>query len=93
MQRKDSNDKVRFQAIESIAMLGDERILPKIWAIVYSGYADDRIIGIRAMGALGTAKAKDVLITKLDDEVLEVRLAAAEQLGKLKDPIGEPEVV
>jgi HEAT repeat protein len=92
LQRKDSSDKVRFQAVEAIAMLGDERILPKLWAIVYSGYADDRIVGIRAMGALGTAKAKDVLITKLDDELLEVRIAAAEQLGKFGDPIGEPEV-
>jgi HEAT repeat protein len=93
LQREDSSDKVRFQAVESIAMLGDERILPKLWAIVYSGYADDRIVGIRAMGALGTTKAKDVLITKLDDDILEVRLAAAEQLGKLNDPIGEPEVL
>jgi len=93
LQRKDSSDMVRFNAVEAIAMLGDERIFPKLWAIVYSAYADDRIIGIRAMGALGTSKAKEVLITKLDDDVLEVRLAAAEQLGKLKDPIGEPEVL
>ncbi len=93
LQRKDSSDMVKFQAMEAIAMLGDEQIFPKLWAIVYSGYADDRIIGIKAMGALGTSKAKDVLITKLDDDVLEVRLAAAEQLGKLKYPIGEPEVI
>ncbi len=93
LQSKDSSDKVRFQAVEAIAVLGDERIFPKLWAIVYSGYADDRIIGIRAMGALETAKAKDVLVTKLDDDILEVRLAAAEQLGKHGDPIGEPEVL
>lgn len=93
LRHRDSSDKVKFQAVEAIAMLGDDRILPKLWAIVYSGYADDRIIGIRAMGALGTAKAKDVLITKLDDDVLEVRLVAAEQLGKLGDRIGEAEVL
>ena len=93
LQRKDSSDKVRFNAVEAIAVLGDERILPKLWAIVYSGYADDRIMGIRAMGTLGTPQAKDVLITKLDDDVLEVRLAAAEQLGKFGDPIAEPEVL
>jgi HEAT repeat protein len=93
LQRKDSSDKVRFNAVEAIASLGDERILPKVWAIVYSGYADDRIAGIRALGALKTVKAKDVLITKLDDEILEVRLAAAGQLGRLNDPIGEPEVL
>jgi apolipoprotein N-acyltransferase len=93
LQSKDSSDKVRFQAVEAIAVLGDERIFPKLWAIAYSGYADDRIIGIRAMGALKTVKAKDVLVTKLDDDILEVRLAAAEQLGKLNDSTGEPEVL
>jgi len=93
LQRKDSSDKVRFNAVEAIAVLGDERILPKLWAIVYSGYADDRIMGIQAIGALGTSQAKEVLITKLDDDVLEVRLAAAEQLGKFGDPIAEPEVL
>ena len=90
---EDSDDKVRFQAAEAIAMLGDEKIFPRLWATVFSYYADDRIMGIRAMGALGTTKAKDVLITKLDDDILEVRLAAAEQLGMLGYATGEPEVL
>jgi HEAT repeat protein len=89
---KDSDDKVQFQVVEAKARLGDEKIFPKLWAIVLSSYADDRIMGIRAMGALGSEKAKQVLITKLDDDVLEVRLAAAEQLGMLSDKTGEPEV-
>ncbi|MHC4363032.1 MAG: HEAT repeat domain-containing protein, partial [Planctomycetota bacterium] len=91
--REDSDFKVRFQAAESIAMLGDERVFPKVWATVLSAYADDRIMGIRAMGALGTPKAREVLVTKLDDDVPEVRLAAAAQLGMLGDPTGEPEVL
>ena len=90
---KDSSDKVRFQALEARARLGDGDVLQRLWAIVYSAYADDRIMGVRAMGTLGTSKAKDILITKLDDDVLEVRLAAAEQLGMLRDPIGETQVV
>jgi len=90
---KDSDDKVKFQAVESRARLGDEKVFPKLWAIVLSSYADDRIMGIRAMGALGTEKAKDVLATKLDDELPEVRLAAAEQLGALGDKRGEKEVL
>lgn len=93
LQRKDSSDKVRFNAVEAIAMLGDEKILPKLWAMVYSGYADDRVVGIRAMGALGTSQAKEVLITKLDDDILEVRLAAAQQLGKFGETAAEPEVL
>jgi len=90
---KNSSDKVRFQILEARARLGDEEVLQKLWAIVYSAFADDRIMGIRAMGLLGTSKARDILITKLDDTVLEVRLAAAEQLGKLQDRIGETEVL
>lgn len=93
MRDENSEDKVRYQAAESIAMLGDERIFRKIWAILISVYADDRVLAIRAMGALGTKQAKDVLITKLDDDVLEVRLTAAEQLGILGESVGEPEVL
>jgi HEAT repeat protein len=91
--REDSNYMVRLKAAEAIARLGDEHIFRNLWAAVFSGYVEDRIIGIRAMGALGTAGARDVLVTKLDDEILEVRLAAAEQLGMLGDVTGEPEVL
>lgn len=93
LRHRDSADKVVLQVAESIAMLGDERIYPKLWSRLISAYADDRVIGIRAMGALGTAEAKNALVTMLDDPVLEVRLAAAEQLGKRGEPIGEPEVL
>jgi len=85
LQQPDSTDRVLLQAVESIAMLGDQRIYPKLWTRLISAYADDRMVGIRAMGALGTEEAKNALITTLDDAVLEVRLAAAEQLGKLGD--------
>ncbi|MHC4440002.1 MAG: HEAT repeat domain-containing protein, partial [Planctomycetota bacterium] len=88
-----STDKVKFQILEARARLGDEEVLKKLWAIVYSAFADDRIMGIRAIGLLGTSKARDILVTKLDDTVLEVRLAAAGQLGKLQDRIGEAEVL
>jgi len=92
LQQPDSSDKVLLQAAESIAMLGDQRIYPKLWTRLISAYADDRMVGVRAMGALGTEEAKNALITTLDDAVLEVRLAAAEQLGKLGNPVGEPAV-
>jgi HEAT repeat protein len=88
-----SSDKVRFQALEARAKLGDEDVLQRLWAIVLSGYADDRVMGIRAMGALGTRKAKEIIMTKLDDPVLEVRLVAAEQLGMLGDQTGESQVL
>lgn len=90
---KNSSDKVRFQALEARAKLGDEDVLQRLWAIVLSAFADDRVMGIRALGALGTRKAQEILVTKLDDPVLEVRVVAAEQLGMLGDATGEPEVL
>jgi HEAT repeat protein len=93
LRRTDSTDKVVLQAAEAIAMLRDQRIYPKLWTRLISAYADDRVMGIRAMGALGTAEARNALTTMLDDAVPEVRLAAAEQLGKLGDRIGEAEVL
>jgi len=93
LQHKDSDYKVRFNAVEAIAMLGDERIYPKAWANLINIHGEDKITGIRAMGALGTEEAKNALITKLDDDVLEVRLAAAEQLGMLRETTGEAEVL
>jgi HEAT repeat protein len=92
LQRPDSADKVVFQALESIALQHDERIYQRLWSRLISKYADDRLLGIRAMGALGTEQAKNAIITMLDDNILEVRLAAAEQLGKLGEPIGEATV-
>ena len=93
LRREDSSDMVVLQAAESIARLGDRRIYPKLWTRLISTYADDRMIGISAMGALGTEEAKNAIITMLDDPVLEVRLAAAEHLGKLGDPVGESVVL
>ncbi len=93
MRDDNSDDKTRFQAAEAIATLGDEKIYPKLWTMLISVYADDRVMGIRAMGALATAHAQNAIITMLDDPVIEVRLTAAEQLGMLGDTIGQPEVL
>lgn len=93
LRRPESGDMVRFQTAESLARLGDERIYPKLWTMLISKYADDRVMGIKAMSELKTLQAKDALVTMLDDKVVEVRLAAAEQLGAFKDPVGEPVVL
>lgn len=93
LRNRDSDDKVRFQAVEAMARLGDERVYSRLWAMLISAYADDRAMGVRAMGALGTGQAKNAMITMLDDDILEVRLTAAEQLGMLGYTAGEPEVL
>ena len=88
-----SDDRVRFNVAEAIARLGDEKIYQRLWAMLISAYADDRVFGIRAMGALNTLQARDALLTMLKDDVVEVRLVAAEQLGSMKDITGEKVVL
>lgn len=94
LNAKDSSDKVRMQAVESIARLGDAQMYrSKLWALQISKFADDRVIGIQGMGALNTAESRDAIATMLQDDVLEVRLAAAEQLARLGDKRGEGQVL
>jgi len=93
MRDETSDEKVILNSIEAIARLGDEKIYQKIWAMLISAYADDRVCGIRAMGALGTTQARDSLLTMLKDDLTEVRLVAAEQLGNLGDIAGEKVVI
>ena len=85
--------KVQVQAVESIAMLKDEKIYQKLWALMISKYVDDRIMGVRAMGALGTLEAKSALVKMLGDDIDDVKLCAAYELGKLNSKTGLPEVL
>lgn len=89
LHNQDSGDKVKLAAIEAVARLGDERIYERIWSLLISKHPDDRVIGIRAMGALKTIQSRDAIITMLDDEVWMVRLVAAEQLGRMGYQTGE----
>jgi HEAT repeat protein len=93
MQDRNSDDKVAYQSAEAIATLGDKRIFQKLWTMLISAYRDVRTMGVIAMGKLKTPEAKNALIRMLDDDVLEVRLVAAEQLGAFRDPIGESKVL
>ena len=91
---EDSTDKVRMQAVESLARLGDERLYrSKLWALQISKFADDRVMGIRGMGALNTPESRNAIATMLQDDILEVRLAAAEQLARLGDNRGENHIL
>ena len=85
----DSSDTVAFNAVEAIARIGDDKIYSKIWTMLISVYADDRYMGVYAMGAFGGVKGANAIITLLDDDVVEVRLTAAEELGMLGDKSGQ----
>lgn len=89
----DSSSRVQIQAAESIAVMGDKKIYETLWTLLISKYADERAMGIRAMGALRTDDARIAIATMLEDDVPEVRLCAAEQLGRLGDRSGEGEVI
>jgi HEAT repeat protein len=93
LQMPDSSDNVKFQAVESIAMLKDERIYQKALAMSISAYIQDRVVAAKALGALGTSQAAQTLLTLLDDDIVEVRLKAAEQLGALGYASGESAVI
>lgn len=90
----DAQDKVHLQAVDSLAMMKDVQIYKsKLWPLLISKFADDRVMGIRGMGALGSKEAIDAIITCLKDDVLEVRLVAAEELGKLGNTRGMEQLV
>jgi HEAT repeat protein len=94
MRDENSSYLVKIQAAEAIANLGDDRILhSKLWPLLISKHADDKIIGIGAMAALGAPDAKNAIMTMLMDEMLEIRLYAAGQLGKLGDVSGTEHVL
>jgi HEAT repeat protein len=84
----DSSNAAAFNATEAIAKIGDEKIYKKIWAMLISVYADDRYMGVQAMASFGGTRGANAIISLLDDEIPQVRLSAAGQLGVLKDPSG-----
>lgn len=88
-----SSDGVKIQSIEALARLKDEKVYPKIWAMLINTNSDDKVYGVEAMGYFGTEKARGAIISVLSDPIPEIRLAAARQLGKLGDPSAEKEVL
>ena len=94
LSRNENSDPVKYQTVQAIAMLGDRKVTQKLWALLISKYAEDRIDGVRAMGALGGEEALGALLANsLEDQVVEVRLAAAEQLAGMGENSGESVVI
>lgn len=89
MRDENSGVQARIQAVEALAMCKDDNIYKsKLWALLISKHPDDRVMGIRSMGHLGTLDAKNAILTMLEDDLIEVRLCAAEQLSKMGDQSG-----
>jgi HEAT repeat protein len=92
---EESNYLSKIQAIEAIAMLGVDNDLAykRLWPLLLSKHGDDRISGIRGMRELNTSESKTAIGTMLIDDMLEVRLFAAYQLGRMRDFSGKNEIL
>ncbi|AQQ08907.1 hypothetical protein L21SP3_00700 [Sedimentisphaera cyanobacteriorum] len=90
---EDSTERSKLLIVEALARLRDPEARSKAWALMISKRADDRVMGITSMQKLKTLKAKDAILTMLDDGVLEVRLVAAENAALLGDKSGKDIVV
>jgi HEAT repeat protein len=92
---KYSNDMVRIQATEALAMIGvDKRTTyQRLWTLLVSKFGDDKISGIRGMRLLNTEDSRVAIGTMLLDEMPEIRLFAAEQLGRMSNFNGKNEVI
>ena len=85
MEKEGQSPKVRLQAAESLARLGDESVLNKLLVFAHSGWADDRMLAISGMALLDAPEARGMLAGLADDDQTEVRLAAIRALGPLAD--------
>jgi len=91
----ESNYMVKIQATEALAMLNVDKnkTTQRLWTLLVSKYGDDKISGIRGMRSLNTDQSRSAIRKMLADEMPEIRLFAAEQLGRMSDFSGKNEVL
>lgn len=74
---------VRIQIAEAMARLGDEGALSSLRAGAHSTIGEVRVIAINAIGALGDEKGAAMMQVLLDNQPVEVRLAAAGAIARV----------
>ncbi len=77
---------VKLQAAEALARLGDKEVIPTLLVFAGSAYADDRLIAISGLEAIGGPESLAMLTVLADDPQLEVRLGAIRALGRHAQP-------
>jgi HEAT repeat protein len=96
--RKSLNDpdvNVRIAAAYSLVKLDQPQFVEQLRAAAKNSDQTVRANAALLLGKLGklnTTESRNAIISKLDDEVQEVRLVAAEQLARLGDKHGEEQV-
>jgi len=87
---RDSDIAVRWHVHEAMARLGDKEAMERLILFAHSGYGDERLIGIMALGRIGDRQACSCLQDMLRrDNPPEVKLAAVRALGQIGVPAGE----
>lgn len=74
---------VRLQVAEAVIQLGDESALDAVRAGVYSRHDEVRVLALQIMGRIDDRRMSGGLPPLLEDNPIEVRLAAAEALARL----------
>lgn len=90
----DKNGRLRDGAQAALPRLGTawagapaaREIIPRLLELLQRGFAGQRVSAAWALGAIGDARAAEALVQALGDEKDRVRTAAAEALGKIRDP-------
>ncbi len=87
---RDSDIAVRWHVQEAMARLGDKEAAEQLIMFAHSGYGDERLIGILALGRIRDRQATTCLLDMVRrDNPLEVKLAALRALGQIGSPTGE----
>jgi HEAT repeat protein len=87
---RDNDIAVRWHVHEAMARLGDKEAAEQLIMFAHSGYGDERLIGILALGRIGDRQANSCLQDMVRrDNPLEVKLAAIRALGQIGNPVGQ----
>ncbi len=75
----------KLQAVNSIAYLGDQSLIPKITPFVKDQNPLMRLAAVRALGLIRDKQAEPLLVNSLHDADTNVKVAAIWALGELND--------
>lgn len=80
----DPSAAVRFEAINSLVLIGSTKPLPRITALTHDSDPKVKLKAVMALETLGGDSGLSVFISALRDEQADIRLAAIEILNRLK---------
>lgn len=81
---RDDDEWVEYQVVESMALLGEEKAVEQLVSYTFRGNAMRQALALLALAKCGGPRAEEILLYRLGAaDYREVRLAAAEGLGRL----------